>query len=205
MTSLPSLWTSLLSIKALIRTEKWWDVVSARCGLSILLVMLTVSEFATRLRALVICISPLSLSTSIVGKRTTMRRKRKLTLSAELGEQHAYFQWLSLKYPNHFEMTFHVPNEGKRNPRIARMSGIKAGVPDIFMMIPNQVFHGLCIEMKKKPTTGSAAGKVTKGQKKMIDALNQHFYFATACWGCEEAINVTERYIHDPGSLYVLI
>ncbi len=135
--------------------------------------------------------------------RTKLRRKRYV--GAELSEQMAYFQWLALKYPEQAEMTCHIPNEGKRNPYTAKKSGIKAGMPDIFMMWPNEIFHGLFIEMKKKPTTGSAAGKVTKGQKKMIDALNHRLYFATVCYGCEEAMFVTKAYLENPMNVYLMI
>ena len=49
----------------------------------------------------------------------------------------------------------HIPNEGKRNPLMAKQIGIKSGVSDYFGPVPTNEHLGLYLEIKKpgdKPT-----------------------------------------------------
>ena len=46
---------------------------------------------------------------------------------------------------------FAIPNGSLRNIIVAKKlkaEGVKAGVADLFLMIPNKIFHGLFIEVK---------------------------------------------------------
>lgn len=106
----------------------------------------------------------------------------------------AFFQWLNFYNPFLDECSFHIPNEGKRNPAIAKATGIRAGVPDIFIPFANGKYHGLFIEMKK-PARGSRAGKITKSQETMIELLNHQGYLAIVCYGWEEAANEVKEYM----------
>lgn len=48
----------------------------------------------------------------------------------------------------------HVPNGGYRHPAEAaklKKMGVKKGVPDLFLPVPNDLYHGLFIELKVHP------------------------------------------------------
>ena len=53
-------------------------------------------------------------------------------------------------------LMYHVPNEGKRtNGNVLKAMGLKSGVPDVVLPVPNGGSHGLYLEMKfgnNKPT-----------------------------------------------------
>ena len=72
-------------------------------------------------------------------------------------------EWFRIQYPKLAHLLFHVPNGGSRAFRIsksgARFSpeaqrlkkmGIRPGVSDLFLMLPNAAYHGLWIEMKAR-------------------------------------------------------
>ena len=57
---------------------------------------------------------------------------------------------------------FAIPNGSLRNIIVAKKlkaEGVKAGVADLFLMIPNKIFHGLFIEVK------TPAGRQQPSQK----------------------------------------
>jgi len=57
---------------------------------------------------------------------------------------------------------FAIPNGGKRSERSGKRlvnEGLKAGAADLFIMLPNKIFHGLFIEVK------SATGRQQESQK----------------------------------------
>ena len=89
---------------------------------------------------------------------------------------------------------FHIPNGGSRNFLEAlnlKKQGVKAGVPDLFLPVPNKTYHGLFIEMKY------GKNKPTEYQKEWIKYLNSVGYLAVVCYSAEEAINVIKKYIAD--------
>ena len=107
----------------------------------------------------------------------------------------AYFKWLKLAFPIAYECTFHAPNEGKRNYIYGSKLGIKPGVPDIIMLYPIKVFHGLCIELKRPVSLGKSKGILTYSQNKMIMDLIGNGYSCSVCYGWEEAKIFTENYL----------
>jgi hypothetical protein len=108
-------------------------------------------------------------------------------------EQCAFFDWLKLACPAIYEVTFAIPNGGKRDIRTAiklKKEGVKPGVPDIFIAHP--IFNrcgGSFIEMKSKK------GKLSVPQKDMIKVLtrNDHFYVCVA-YGWEKARDFVMAY-----------
>ncbi len=57
---------------------------------------------------------------------------------------------------------FAVPNGGQRHPGVARKlkaEGVKAGVADLFIMIPNANWNGLFVEVKTATGTQSESQK----------------------------------------------
>jgi hypothetical protein len=74
--------------------------------------------------------------------------------------QRACIKWFRLAHPH--IVIFAIPNGGKRGAReaaIMKSEGTLAGVADLFVMFPNNWYHGLFIEMK------TDIGKQTEKQK----------------------------------------
>lgn len=115
----------------------------------------------------------------------------------ESQEQVALFQMLKLlenKYPD-LQWAFHVPNGGYRNAREAAnfsRQGVKSGVPDIILPLPTKTHHGLFIELKRQQ-----GGKLSKNQKRWIEALNRFGYKAVVCKGAREALDVILEYMKE--------
>ena len=116
-------------------------------------------------------------------------------MKPEAEEQATLMEWASFmkyKYPG-LKMLFHIPNGGSRNPIEAahlKKQGVKPGVPDLFLPIPNGKYHGLFIEMKAKQ------GRIMENQKMWIRWLNANGYKAVICWGCDHAIKTIEEYLN---------
>lgn len=94
------------------------------------------------------------------------------------------------RYPE-LELLFHIPNGGKRDAREAarfKRMGVKAGVPDLFLPVPRNIYHGLWVEMK------APQGKLTPNQKRMLEQLASQGYKAV-CYGWEEATQVIKSYL----------
>lgn len=81
---------------------------------------------------------------------------KSLQTPKEKDEQIAIFQWAKL-YKTHWgapldNYMFAIPNGGTRHIREAvslKAQGVKAGVPDIFIAIPSNGYHGIFIELKR--------------------------------------------------------
>ena len=87
---------------------------------------------------------------------------------------------------------FHIPNGGSRNiieaTKLKKM-GVKAGVPDLQLIVPNGQVHGLWIELKAQK------GKLQPSQKIMIQRLEAQGYMCKVCFGADEAINEIKKYL----------
>lgn len=87
---------------------------------------------------------------------------------------------------------FHIPNGGSRNiieaTKLKKM-GVKAGVPDLQLIVPNGEVHGLWIELKAQK------GKLQPSQKIMIQRLEAQGYICKVCFGADEAINEIKKYL----------
>lgn len=85
-------------------------------------------------------------------------------------------KWFDLQYPNWSQFLFHIRNGGSmksaREGRKFKLMGVRKGVPDLFLSVPNDDFHGFYIELKKpggKPSTE----QVTSGL--MLENLGYKF------------------------------
>ncbi len=113
---------------------------------------------------------------------------------SESSEQILLIQWCdvqSCKYPE-LKMIFAIPNGGSRHKLEAinlKRSGVKAGVPDLFLPRPNGKYHGLFIEMKY------GKNKTTRNQDEWIKNLDKQGYKAVVCFGFEEAKEEILKYI----------
>jgi len=72
--------------------------------------------------------------------------------------------------------------------------GYAAGVPDLIIFEPRGLFHGLCLEVKRK------GGRVRDSQKDFIAALRENGYAVAVVFSPEEAQEVVENYISIPFS-----
>lgn len=126
-----------------------------------------------------------------IKKADKTLNKVKLSESAE---QKLLVEWANLQSCKYSElkMLVHVPNEGKRSPRTGaelKRMGLKAGFPDLGLLVPRQNKHGLFIEMKV------GRNKCTDSQKEWIRALMQQGYEVKVCYSCEEAIQTIKKYL----------
>jgi hypothetical protein len=112
----------------------------------------------------------------------------------EHGEQAALIEWAAAnqyRIPE-LAMLFAVPNAGKRRRGAAgRMiaEGLKAGVPDLILLVARKGYHGLLIEMKTE------TGKVSQAQHDWLVALQKQGYYAKVCRSFEAAREMIEIYL----------
>ena len=122
-----------------------------------------------------------------------MRAKRPVATEAQ--EQKALFEWARLqqgRYPA-LALMYHIPNGGSRNPIEAhnlKEQGVKSGVPDICLPVPNLVNTALYIELKRRK-----GGKVSDHQRGWIAALNRVGNRAVVCKGWDEARDEILNYL----------
>lgn len=90
-------------------------------------------------------------------------------------------RWFDLQYPQYSPYLFHIRNGGSiKSPREGRkfkLMGVRKGVPDLFLSIPNAQYHGLYIELKKP------GGKLSSQQidtKEMFERKGYEFYVITS-------------------------
>lgn len=85
--------------------------------------------------------------------------------------QIACVNWFSYQYPNLSPLFFAVPNGGKRTlteAKILKAEGVKRGVSDLLLLVPNAEYNFLAIEMKAEKGIQSPN---QKQWQKSIEAL----------------------------------
>ena len=95
--------------------------------------------------------------------------------------------WRGLGAPDE-RVLFAVPNGGARHIATAarlKAEGVRAGVPDLFLALPNGRDHGLWIELK-----AGKAGRVSDAQTMMQAVLFGSGYTTTVCRSLDEAMAV---------------
>ena len=71
----------------------------------------------------------------------------------------------------------------------AKATGMKKGVPDLFIYEPRGQYHGLAIELKV------GYNKPTKEQLEWIEQLNKRKYKAVVCRGIDETLFELQNYL----------
>ena len=113
----------------------------------------------------------------------------------EHDEQVWFFEWIdmqSLTYPE-LLCCFAVPNGGYRPNKTGadlKAEGVRSGVPDIFLSVARNGYHGLCIEMKRRKS-----GSLEPNQKVWIERLKEQGYRVEMCRGCDAAIKIVKEYL----------
>ena len=88
---------------------------------------------------------------------------------------------------------YHIPNGGRRDAITGarlKAEGVVAGVPDIFLAVPRQGFHGLYVELKRQK-----GGSLESSQEHIIARLRQAGYRVEVCMGWWEAREAIENYL----------
>lgn len=113
---------------------------------------------------------------------------------SEHQEQKALFEWAAYQVKRHPELRllFAVPNGGLRNIVVAkklRETGVKPGVPDLFLPTSRGPHHGLFIELK------AGRGRLSQSQKDWAESLSREGYLVLTCWGWESAARGIKKYL----------
>lgn len=72
--------------------------------------------------------------------------------------------------------------------KIAKGQGMLSGVPDLFLPVPKNGFHGLFIEMKGEK------GRVTENQHWFLTNADSLGYKTVICYSAKEAISAIQAY-----------
>ena len=120
-----------------------------------------------------------------------MTNQIKEFIRSEFVEQSHVVEWLKMKHP---EILFTISCAGLNGRMMGRAKkmGYSKGTPDLFLFTKNKKYSCLFIELKTKK------GIISKEQKEWIGNLNKiGCYYATVCYGFDEAIKTIEDYIND--------
>lgn len=114
---------------------------------------------------------------------------------SEEEEQATVMEWATLMRNQRpeLDLLFHVPNGGDRHPAVAaklKRTGVKKGVPDLFLPVARGGAHGLWIEMKKRKN-----GRVSPEQKEWLSALERQGYVCVVAHGSDEACDAIWNYL----------
>ena len=116
---------------------------------------------------------------------------------SEAQEQEVVFQYADLQKNPAWQLLFAIPNGGyraKKTGAALKKQGVKPGIPDMFLPISRNGFHGLWIEMK------SHKGKTTDTQEVWHDNLRKEGYKIEVCHSADSAIDTLKNYINANGS-----
>ena len=115
--------------------------------------------------------------------------------------QQAVMKWWSIAHRGLSvadpRLLFAIPNGGARNPitgAILKAEGVRAGVPDLFLAVPNTTrggrYHGLFIEMK------TWANKPTLAQVEVMARLRAEGYDCRVAHSFDQATTAITGYLH---------
>lgn len=109
--------------------------------------------------------------------------------------QESVFDWAlanSHRFPE-LSLMFAIPNGGLRHIGVARKlkrTGVKSGVPDIFLPVARGSYHGLFIELKR-----DGEGRVSASQEMWLVNLRNQGYQCVVCYGYDSAIGTIKEYL----------
>lgn len=110
----------------------------------------------------------------------------------ERQEQEVVVDWISKQYPWLIDYTIYIMNEKKCSVYVGKKlnkQGRLPGASDLFIAWPTKLYYGLFIEMKSKD------GKLSKKQSEFLSRMSNVGYYAIACWGADQAIDVIKKYL----------
>jgi hypothetical protein len=98
-------------------------------------------------------------------------------------------QWF---LPEYAPLIFHIPNGGKRDKKTAmvlKRMGVRAGVPDLFIAVPRDGYHGCFVEVKRE------GGVISGAQTDTVLALATQGYRVEVSEGLEATWSVILDYL----------
>lgn len=116
--------------------------------------------------------------------------KRNISFE-EYNIQSSFFIWVGHLFPELDKKIFHISNEGKRNKKYVKKSGIKKGVADVFLSKPNKDYHGLYIEFKTQD------GKQSEEQIEFQKQVESEKYKYIICRTAGDAIEEVKKYLNN--------
>lgn len=112
-------------------------------------------------------------------------------IRTESEEQAVVVQWLDLKGLLFSALTQSTYTQSWNQKRINKITGLRRGVPDMVVVVPNKTL--LFIELKRSVKSKTS---VSKEQKIWIDELSSiNGVEARVCYGASEAIEFVSKYI----------
>ncbi|MCD8204607.1 MAG: VRR-NUC domain-containing protein [Coprobacillus sp.] len=123
---------------------------------------------------------------------------RKSPTHPEHDLQVACLQWFNYQYPRLRGLLFAVPNGAMLNGTLLQRQragkrlkdeGMVAGVADLLLLVPNQHYHGLCIEMK------TAKGRQSPSQKDWQRRVEGRGYHYIVVRGLDDFVDAIEEYV----------
>lgn len=119
---------------------------------------------------------------------------------SEDGNQAALFCWaatVTAQYPQ-LKYLFAIPNGGSRHiAEVTKLvaTGLRRGVPDIFLPWPNVNWVGLFIEMKTEKRRKQKNGGLEDDQIEWIEYLEKAGYYCKVCYNWIEAKDTLIAYL----------
>lgn len=123
----------------------------------------------------------------IIRVRTKTKKKHP-----EHDLQKSFFKWLRDCYPKKEKYFYAIVNSAKLSRFQGQWlidEGKKAGVLDVFCMIPSCEKHGLYVEFK------IGKNKLTPEQKEFATRALEMDYAVAVCYTLDSAIEVTKKYL----------
>ncbi len=113
----------------------------------------------------------------------------------------ACVNYFRLKYPK--DMIYHVANERKtskaRGAKLKRM-GVLAGVSDLHIPKPSELYNGLIVELKYdkwKKGKKVKASWPTPEQLDFLNKMNQYRRAVAVCWNIDDFMELVDKYMNN--------
>ena len=134
-----------------------------------------------------------SLIKKAIAKQPTIKPRTKRTAQPEAIEQAKVIAWARANERNYpYLQLLHCSLNGVKMTKAqagrAIAQGMLSGVPDLFLPVPKNGYHGLFIEMKY------GSNKVTENQEKFLQNAANVGYSVVVCYSANEAIKRIEDY-----------
>jgi len=137
-----------------------------------------------------------SLIKKALSKQPTIKPRTKRNAQPEAIEQAKVIAWARANENNYpYLWMLHSSLNGVKMTKAqagrAIAQGMLSGVPDLFLPVPKNGYHGLFIEMKY------GSNKVTENQEKFLQNAANVGYAVSVCYSAQEAIKRIEDYYKD--------
>ena len=101
--------------------------------------------------------------------------------------------WFKYNFPEYGDDLIHIANERKTSynqGKILKKMGVKRGIPDLFLSVPNSYAHGLWLELK------AGKGRLSKEQQEFLTRKRLQGYEARVAYSVQEAKDFISCYMN---------